>query len=98
MYFSDLLRSAIKEQLASLMVLPNKFVYPLVDNLSMKSIKFIPPIGVVRIELIEARNLIKADFGFLGMGKSDPYVIISVGAQEFKSPVIKNTINPKWQY
>jgi hypothetical protein len=32
------------------------------------------------------------------MGKSDPYVRVIVGSQEFKSPVIKNTINPKWDY
>jgi hypothetical protein len=32
------------------------------------------------------------------MGKSDPYVRVIVGSQEFKSPVIYNTINPKWNY
>lgn len=32
------------------------------------------------------------------MGKSDPYVRILVGSQELKSPVIYNTVNPKWNY
>ena len=35
---------------------------------------------------------------FLGLGKSDPYVRVIVGSQEFKSPVIYNTVNPKWNY
>ena len=34
------------------------------------------------------------DFG----GKSDPYAIITVGAQEFRTQTINNTVNPKWDY
>lgn len=34
----------------------------------------------------------------LGMGKSDPYVVLSVGAQSFKSKVITNTVTPKWDF
>ncbi len=61
------MRRAIKEQLAALMVLPNKFVFPLINNLSMKSIKFLQPVGAVRIEIIEAKHLKKADVGMLGL-------------------------------
>ncbi|CAG2122872.1 unnamed protein product, partial [Medioppia subpectinata] len=80
------------------MVLPNKVVVPLIDGLSMKSIRFAPPIGVMRLEVIEAKNLKKSDVGMLGLGKSDPYVRIIIGSQEFRSPVIYNTVNPKWNY
>lgn len=38
------------------------------------------------------------DIGVLGKGKSDPYAIITVGAQQFKTDVINNTVNPKWDY
>ena len=34
----------------------------------------------------------------VGLGKSDPYARILVGSQEFRSPVIYNTVNPKWNY
>lgn len=34
----------------------------------------------------------------LGKGKSDPYAIITVGAQEFRTKVIDNTVDPKWDY
>lgn len=35
---------------------------------------------------------------FSGLGKSDPYVKIIVGSQAYRSPVIYNTVNPKWNY
>ncbi|CAG2175913.1 unnamed protein product, partial [Oppiella nova] len=95
---SNYLRHAIQEKLAALMVLPNKIVIPLIDGLSMKSIKCLAPIGVIRMEVIEARNLKKSDVGMLGLGKSDPYVRLTIGSQEFKSAVIYNTVNPKWNY
>lgn len=64
--FSEMLRRAIKENFAKVMVLPNKFVFPLVDDFKTKTIKFNQPIGLVRLELIEAKQLKKADVGMLG--------------------------------
>lgn len=40
----------------------------------------------------------RKDIGVLGKGKSDPYAIITVGAQSFRTPTIDNTVNPKWDY
>lgn len=54
--------------------------------------------GVLRIHVIEAKNLMKKDITMLGKGKSDPYAIISVGAQQFRTQTIDNTVNPKWDY
>ena len=34
----------------------------------------------------------------LGKGKSDPYAVITVGAQEFKTKTIDNTVDPKWDF
>jgi len=48
--------------------------------------------------VIEAKQLMKMDVGVLGMGKSDPYAIISVGSQEFRTKTINNTVNPKWDF
>ena len=61
------MRKGIKEQFAKLIVLPNKFVMPLVPDFQVNSIKFIQPIGVIRLEVIEARHLKKADVGMLGL-------------------------------
>jgi len=48
----------------------------------------------LRVHVFEARDLEKKDV----TGKSDPYVILKVGAQEFKTPVIKRDLNPQWDH
>lgn len=40
----------------------------------------------------------KKDISVIGKGKSDPYAVITVGAQEFKTKVISNSVDPKWDY
>ena len=47
---------------------------------------------------MQAKHLMKKDIGMLGKGKSDPYAIISVGAREFRTKTIDNTVDPKWDY
>ncbi|KAH8311734.1 hypothetical protein KR044_007758, partial [Drosophila immigrans] len=54
--------------------------------------------GLLRIHVVEAKNLMKKDISVLGKGKSDPYAIINVGAQEFRTQIIDNNVNPKWDY
>ena len=53
---------------------------------------------MLRVHVVEAKELMKMDFGFLGRGKSDPYAIITVGGQHFRTDTIDNTLNPKWDY
>ncbi|KAJ8258978.1 hypothetical protein COCON_G00179900 [Conger conger] len=51
--------------------------------------------GLLRILLVEARNLVAKD-KFMGKGKSDPYVNICVGDKAFRSHVIEKNLNPTW--
>jgi Ca2+-dependent lipid-binding protein len=54
--------------------------------------------GVLRIHFLEAQDLLAKDV-FLGgiiKGKSDPYGVLHIGNQLFRSKVIKKTVNPKW--
>ncbi|XP_063707613.1 extended synaptotagmin-2 isoform X3 [Culicoides brevitarsis] len=95
---SDILRRIIVEQVAAIMVLPNKLPIVLNDTVPAHQLKMPEPEGVLRVHLVEAKNLMKMDIGMLGKGKSDPYAIISVGAQQFKTATINNTVNPKWDY
>lgn len=53
---------------------------------------------MLRVHVVEAKQLMKMDFGVLGKGKSDPYAIITLGAQQFRTQTIDNTVNPKWDY
>ncbi|KAJ8258253.1 hypothetical protein GJAV_G00194840 [Gymnothorax javanicus] len=54
--------------------------------------------GVLRIHLVEARNLIAKDnfMGGIVKGKSDPYVKTRVAGVTFRSHVIKENLNPTW--
>lgn len=53
--------------------------------------------GVLRIHVAEARDLIKQDITLLG-GKSDPYVVVTIGAQQFRTRTIHDNLNPVWDY
>lgn len=48
--------------------------------------------------MVEAKHLMKKDIGILGKGKSDPYAILDIGAETFRTKVIDNTVDPKWDY
>ncbi|CAG7726678.1 unnamed protein product [Allacma fusca] len=95
---SDLIRRIVQEQICAMCVLPNKMFIQLSDQVNASDTCITRPQGVVRICAIEAKNLLKKDVGVLGTGKSDPYVVLSVGAQQHKSKIINNTVNPKWEY
>ncbi|XP_018046953.1 PREDICTED: extended synaptotagmin-2 isoform X1 [Atta colombica] len=96
--FNEILRKTIVEQISAIVVLPNKIIIPLSEEIPMESLKIPEPEGVLRIHVVEAKHLMKKDIGMLGKGKSDPYAVINVGAQEFRTKIIDNTINPKWDY
>lgn len=95
---SDILRSIVTEQIAHMMVLPNRYPIQLVEDINIAELKCPTPAGVLRIQVIEAQNLMKKDVGLMGMGKSDPYCILRLGAQKFQTKTINNTINPKWDF
>lgn len=95
---SDILRKIIVDQVAAIMVLPNKLPIILNDGVPALSLKMPEPEGVLRIHVVEAKDLMKKDISVLGKGKSDPYAIVSVGAQQFRTQTIDNTVNPKWDY
>eukprot|EP00092_Neocalanus_flemingeri_P025254 GFUD01027386.1.p1 GENE.GFUD01027386.1~~GFUD01027386.1.p1 ORF type:complete len:4003 (+),score=946.67 GFUD01027386.1:1015-12009(+) len=52
------------------------------------------PEGMLHIDLLAARNLAKADM----IGKSDPYAVLKLGDQSFKTDTVKNSQNPEWNF
>ncbi|XP_041974230.1 NAD(P) transhydrogenase, mitochondrial [Aricia agestis] len=96
--FSDILRRCIVEQVAKMMVLPNKLPIKLSDEIPTVDLRMPEPEGVLRIHLVQAENLMKKDVSMIGKGKSDPYAIITVGAQQWKTKHIDNNVNPRWEY
>uniref|UniRef100_A0ACB8ELD6 Extended synaptotagmin-1 n=1 Tax=Sphaerodactylus townsendi TaxID=933632 RepID=A0ACB8ELD6_9SAUR len=89
----------IMDSIASFLVLPNRLLIPLIPDLhDAAELRSPVPRGVVRVHLIEAKDLQSKDKYIKGMieGKSDPYAIVRVGTQVFTSKVIDEDLNPTW--
>ncbi|KAM8849410.1 extended synaptotagmin-2 isoform 2-T2 [Spinachia spinachia] len=95
---NGLFDNVVQDIISSQMVLPNRITIPLVQESQLAQLRFPIPKGVLRIHFMEAQDLLGKD-NFLGgliKGKSDPYGHLRVGTQEFRSKVIPENVNPKW--
>ena len=90
------LRRIINDVIASFVVLPNRVVVPLAEGVDGSDLQYPIPEGVLRISVLEAKELTACDFGLVNKGKSDPYTIVEVGAQQFRTKIISNNLNPEW--
>jgi hypothetical protein len=91
-----LVKQAIEDALVDLMVLPYMIftdITPPEDRPKhMDQYSSPAPLGVLRVELVEASDLHPADMN----GLSDPYVVIKIGRGSYKSPVKYKSLNPQW--
>ncbi|CAH1098447.1 unnamed protein product [Psylliodes chrysocephalus] len=92
--FSYFIRQKIEERITKKLVFPNKITKRFSKSVEAAELKALEPAGVLRVHVFEAKDLERKDV----TGKSDPYVILTVGAQECRTPVIKRELNPKWDY
>ena len=53
-----------------------------------------PPIGTLHVKVTRCRDLINNDL--VTGGQSDPYVVVSVGQKEFRTPTIDDVADPVW--
>uniref|UniRef100_A0A6P7H0J8 Extended synaptotagmin-3-like isoform X1 n=1 Tax=Diabrotica virgifera virgifera TaxID=50390 RepID=A0A6P7H0J8_DIAVI len=95
---NESLRKCVCATVASLMVLPNKFPVKFTPEVSSEQLNTPNPAGVLRVHVIEAKDLVKKDITFTGKSKSDPYAQLVVGEQSFKTETIQSNVNPKWDY
>ncbi|KAM4626112.1 extended synaptotagmin-3 [Discoglossus pictus] len=95
---SDMSDGMIIDVIASYLVLPNRFTIPLSTHVNAAQLRYPVPHGVLRVYLIKAKDLIPKDTYLKGIikGKSDPYAVLRVGNQTFKSRTIKENLNPVW--
>lgn len=93
------IRTMIDDQVSSAMVMPNKIHFSLSENVGIGLTVFPEIEGVLCVNVIEARDLVNSDFSLLrGQDKSDPFLILSVGEQTFRSTTVKNSLNPEWNF
>jgi Ca2+-dependent lipid-binding protein len=48
--------------------------------------------AVLQVRVIEGRDLMPMDY----TGKSDPYVVLQLGKENFKTKYIEQDLNPVW--
>jgi len=92
------IQSVILGQLKQLLVVPARIAIDLDpdDRVDDTMLKFPEPVGVLRVLLKSGKGLRAEDFSFTGQRTSDPYVVIEVGQETWKSPVLHKTTNPTW--
>lgn len=93
---SKIIRNIVDASLASFCVLPQEIVIPLSAAVDPLQTLLAMPDGLIRVHLVEARNLEALDIALFQKGKSDPYAKLAVGAQKFQSKTIDNNLDPKW--
>ncbi|KAM3724388.1 Extended synaptotagmin-2 [Dirofilaria immitis] len=90
------IRAIIDSQVSALCVLPNEIVVPLAPNIDITRLHLPEPDGVVRLKIVEARNLENRDIKFTKSMASDPYCEIQIGSQFYRTKTIDNDLNPVW--
>lgn len=95
---SDMSDTMLVDLIASRLVLPNRFSFPLMSQVNVAQLRFPLPHGVLKVHLIAAEKLVPKDTYLRGIikGKSDPYAVARVGNQKYRSKTIKENLNPVW--
>ncbi|KAJ7265830.1 hypothetical protein O6H91_Y403100 [Diphasiastrum complanatum] len=81
----------IKEQVSGMYLWPKTLEISVIDDPTAEK----QPVGILHVKVIRATNLRKKDL----MGKSDPYVTLSLGEGKLrkkKTTVKLNNLNPEW--
>eukprot|EP00794_Sanderia_malayensis_P003076 gene3076-3541_t len=93
---SDILHCVIKDVLSSFVALPNRIKIPIAKNADLESLMYPMPDGVLKIEVIEAEDLMARDINVFSKNTSDPYVVLHVGQRSFKTKEMTETLSPVW--
>ena len=84
----EFLDVVLKNILRQYIVFPHSVDVPIVTEQGPDGKKMamgVTELGKLRVVVERARHLPDADWGFMGMGKSDPYVRLGVGMQVYAS-------------
>jgi len=90
------LKSALKKSLRTTVVLPNRLAVRAGAAViaDVPAFKSPAPVGILRVHVVSARNIMKADWG--PWGQSDPYCVVSLGMQKHRTATKWDEKNPEW--
>eukprot|EP00927_Polykrikos_kofoidii_P009812 TRINITY_DN14111_c0_g1_i2.p1 TRINITY_DN14111_c0_g1~~TRINITY_DN14111_c0_g1_i2.p1 ORF type:complete len:818 (+),score=105.14 TRINITY_DN14111_c0_g1_i2:184-2637(+) len=90
----------IEKTLNDTVVLPHRLVHAMRKDLSLETLtnaKSPLPLGVLEIEIFEAKGLIASDIALVGESTSDPFVRVQVGNRAIRTSTAPRTTNPTWK-
>ncbi|XP_038608258.1 extended synaptotagmin-3 [Tachyglossus aculeatus] len=86
----------IEDLIAAHLVLPNRVTVPVKKGLDVARLRFPLPCGVIRVFVLAGEQLAAKD-GFLGVrGKSDPYAVVRLGPERFRTRTVRQSLDPLW--
>lgn len=90
-----IVRKVLKNVIASMLVLPNRFMYKLSDAIDFFDVYY-PPVGVLAVAIEKGRGFTKEKK--MGMIKQTPdlYCKASLGLEDMKTGVRMNNLSPEW--
>lgn len=90
-----IVRKVLKDVIASMLVLPNRFLYKLSDSVDFFDVYY-PPLGVLIATIEKGQGFTKEKK--MGMIKQTPdlYCKATFGLEEMKTDVRMNNLTPKW--
>ncbi len=101
---SAIVRKIVEEQIRARLVWPNKVNVSLpieaVEEMEDTAFLLTRPVGILTVQVVEARNLLRKDKNLTGSGKSDPYAVVSLGSKRvsFRDSYVPKTVDPQFDY
>ena len=86
---------AIDDSFASLLVIPKRINIDIAPS-EVHFLNFRLPEGIIRVTVIQARDLENTDKIVLNFGKPDPYAIVKIGSDVGQTDHVDETLDPVW--
>lgn len=91
----DVVRKVMRDVVASMFVLPNRFLFKLNDAVDFFDVYY-PPLGALNITIRRGRGFIKEKKGGFIKLTPDVYVKMKFGLEKSQTPVVKKSLTPEW--
>lgn len=97
---TGMIEGIINDTLADSFILPNRFVQNIEQNLPLEkriNMKSPLPLAVLRVEVLEGRNLPAADISLVtGKRSSDFFVTVKIGHDRIRTSTVPDSVDPVW--
>jgi hypothetical protein len=89
-------RKVMRDVVASLCVLPNRFLFKLSDTVDFFNVYY-PPTGALEVTVVQGRGFIKEKKGLIKL-TPDVYCKMKFGLDKSQTPVVKKSLTPEWNH